>query len=129
MSMEVSEELPIKTDDRGPYVVWDLRSWDGDVETMEKINEAWMDAHSPPAKVGTIPVLPDDVVVHGEIQSFISEGWNEASKATGLQYLALVAKNLQAMAVESQIDAPSIEEIRAFQSVDAAVDWMEEVTG
>ena len=95
---------------------------------MKDINEAWMSVHDPPAKVGTIPVLPDDVVVHGEIQSFISEGWNEASEATGLQYLALVAENLQAMAVESQIDAPSIEEIRAFQSVDEAVGWMEETT-
>jgi len=128
MGTDIPEELPIKPDDRGPYVVWDLRSWEGDVETMKDINEAWMDVHSPAAKIGTIPVLPDDVVVHGEIQSFISEGWNEASEATGLQYLALVAENLQAMAVESQIDAPSIEEIRAFQSVEAAVDWMEEVT-
>ena len=128
MATDVPEELPIQSDDRGSYVVWDLRSWGGDVETMKDINEAWMAVHDPPAKVGTIPVLPDDVVVHGEIQSFISEGWNEASEATGLQYLALVAENLQAMAVESQIDAPSIEEIRAFQSVDEAVDWMEETT-
>jgi len=128
MSTDVSDELPIDPDDRGSYVVWDLRSWEGDLETMKEINEAWMDVHNPPAKIGTIPVLPDDVVVHGEIQSFISEGWNEASEATGLQYLALVAENLQAMAVENQIDAPSIEEISAFQSVDAAVDWMEEMT-
>ncbi|NLV11404.1 hypothetical protein ACAH01_05120 [Halomicrobium sp. HM KBTZ05] len=123
-----SYDVPVDADDHGEFVVWDLRSWSGDVETMEAINEAWVATHEPAQKVGTISVFPDSVVVDGQIQSFISEGWNEAAKATGLEYLAIVGQNLQTMAVEQQIDAPSIEEIRAFQSVDDAIDWLNAAT-
>jgi len=118
-------ELPIDAEDRGSYIVWDLRAWNGDIETMKRINERWVEAHEPAEKEGTISIFPEDVVVHGEIQEFISEGWNEACEATDLQYLAIVAEGLQAMAVENQIDAPAVE-LSAFDDEGAAVDWMDE---
>jgi len=119
------QHLPIDAEDHGGFVVWDLCEWDGDVETMTEINEAWMAVHSPDAKRGTISVLPEEVIVHGEIMDFISEGWNEASEATGLQYLAIVGQGLQTRAVRSNIDAPNIEAMQGFDSTDAAVEWME----
>lgn len=125
MSEEAIKGLPVNSDDRGEYVVWDLREWDGDVETMNRINEAWVEVHSPDEKVGTISVFPDHVVIGGQVQDFISEGWNEAAQATGLEYLAIVADGLQGMAVQGQIDAPTVD-MEVFEAVEPAADWMDE---
>ena len=120
------QQLPIEAEDHGGFAVWDLRGWDGDVETMAEINEAWVAVHTPEEKVGTISVFPEEVIVHGEIMDFISEGWNEASEATGLEYLAIVGEGLQTMAVKSNIEAPNIEAIAGFEDVQSAVGWMDE---
>jgi hypothetical protein len=125
MTHDPTDGLPIQADDHGAYVVWDIREWDGDVDTLEAINEAWVETHRPPAKTGTISVFPGHVVVDGEAQDFISEGWNEASEITGLQHLAIVAEGLQAMAVKNQIDVPDLT-MEVFDAVDPAVEWMNE---
>jgi hypothetical protein len=122
---QLTDGLPVTADDRSSYYVWDLREWSGDVETLAEINEAWMAAHEPAAKTGTISVFPDEVVLDGELQGFISEGWNEAAEAVGLEHLAIVGTGLQTMAVESQIDAGWLD-LECFETVPEAVDWMDE---
>ena len=76
----------VEATDHGAFHVRDLRGWNGDVDTLDEINEAWVEAHSPDGKVGTVSVFPDD-----GIQSYITEGWNEAAELTDLRYLAVVA--------------------------------------
>jgi hypothetical protein len=122
------QSLPVDATERDSYVIWDLCDWEGDVETLEEINEAWMDAHKPPEKTGTISVFPEGVVIGGELQGFISEGWNEAAEAVGLQYLALVGDGLQGMAVRQQLDMPNVE-IEVCDSIDEAEEWMKTHTG
>lgn len=119
------EDVPVNAEDHGAYYVWDLRPWDGDVETLDEINQAWMNAHGPDEKIGTISVFPNEVIIDDSIQDFIAEGWNEASKATDLQYLAIVAEGLKALAVQNQIDVPFVE-MEAFDTVEEAVEWMDE---
>lgn len=128
MTATAPVDLPVTCDDRGDYCVWDLRDWAGDVDTLDEINEAWVEAHSPAPKVGTVSVFPDHVIVDGEIQDFISDGWNEAAGATGLEYLAIVADGLQGMAVEGQIDAPTVD-VKTFDTVAEATDWMDGKVG
>lgn len=123
-NMASLNELPVNADDRGSYVVWDLRDWDGDLDTMERINEAWVETHQPDSKQATISVFPSDVVVDDKKQEFISSGWNEACKITGIECVAVVSDVLKAMAVENQIDAPGVS-IDSFDDVDAAVQWVE----
>jgi hypothetical protein len=115
--------LPVDATERESYVIWDLCDWEGDVETLEEINEAWMDAHEPAEKTGTISVFPEEVVIDGELQGFISEGWNEAAEAVGLRYLALVGNGLQAMAVRQQLDMPKVK-IEVCETIDEAEEWM-----
>ncbi|MEZ3115576.1 hypothetical protein RYH80_06555 [Halobaculum sp. MBLA0147] len=120
-------DVPVEYEDHGAFVVWDLCEWDGDVETMEAINEAWMEVHDPPEKVGTISVFPEDVIVDGELQSFIADGWNEAGEAVGLEHLAIVGESLAGIAVKSQIEMPDID-VDVFGEVDDAVAWLEDLT-
>lgn len=114
-------------DDNGSFVVWDLRDWDGDVETMKEINDAWLEVHEPPEKSGTISVFPEHVVVNGEIQEYISDGWNDAADAAGLDHLAIVADGLQGMAVQNHIEMDGVD-TDTFEDVESAKTWMESLT-
>jgi hypothetical protein len=119
------QHLPVNADDHGEFVVWDIRDWEGDAETMDEINQAWVAVHEPEQYVGTISVFPEDIIIHGDIEEIISGGWNEAARATGLQHLAIVGEGLQTIAVQSHIDAPTIETMDGFDEIDEAVSWME----
>lgn len=118
-------DVPVSYDDHGEFVVWDITGWEGDVETLEAINEAWLDVHDPSEKVGTISVFPEEVIIDGELQGFIAEGWNEAGDAAGLEHLAIVAESLVGMAVKRQIEMPNVT-VDAFNEVEEAVAWMDE---
>lgn len=121
------ESVPVTYDDHGAFVVWDLSAWEGNIETFERINEAWLSVHDDPETVGTISVFPSDVIVDGEFQSFVADEWNGAGEAAGLEHLALVGERLLGMAVQNQIEMPNVT-VETFQTVDAAVDWMDEQT-
>lgn len=125
MSTSVAD-VPVEYEDHGAFVVWDLREWNGDVETMEAINEAWVEVHEPPEKVGTISVFPEDVIVGGELQSFIADGWNEAGEAVGLEHLAIVGESLVGIAVKSQIELPDVD-VDVFEDTDDAVAWLDDL--
>jgi len=126
MVPEGYRHLPLSSEDHGAFNVWDLRGWEGDVETLDEINQAWVEAHSPEEKSGTISVFPEDVVLDDGVQDFLTEGWNEAAEVTDLRYLAIVAPGIKKLAVKSQIHAPVIEAMETFDEVDPAVEWMNE---
>lgn len=117
-------ELPVQVEDRDSYVVWDLREWEGDIETMEAINEAWVEVHEPAAKQATVSVFPSDVVVDEEKQSFITDGWNEACELTGIECIGIVSDLLKGMAVKRQIDVPGVA-VDTFDEVTEATEWVE----
>ncbi|MFB6177232.1 MAG: hypothetical protein ABEI99_08850 [Halobaculum sp.] len=119
------QDVPVSYDDHGEFVVWDITDWDGDVETLEAINEAWLEVHEPSRKVGTITVFPEEVIIDGELQGFIADGWNEAGDVAGLEQFAIVAESLVGMAVKTQIEMPDVT-VDAFNDVDEAVEWMNE---
>jgi len=125
MVLVVDPDLPVNDEDHGQFVVWNLREWDGDLDEFKEINDAWVTKHQPPEKVGTISVFPDHVVVGDELQDFISEGWNEACEITDLEYLAIVVDGIGKLTVKNRIDVPSVK-VETFDTVDAAVEWMEE---
>ena len=119
------QDVPVSYDDHGEFVVWDITEWDGDVETLEAINEAWLEVHEPSQKVGTITVFPEEVIIDGELQGFIADGWNEAGDVAGLEQFAIVAESLVGMAVKTQIEMPDVT-VDAFNDIDEAVEWMDE---
>jgi len=123
MASAVSE-LPVEPTEYNKFYVWDMSEWDGDLDVFERINEAWMDYHSEPAKIGTISVLPDHVVADGELQDFISEGWTEAAEAADLEYCAIVADGLQGLAFKQSFDASWVT-VDTFEETDQAVSWLE----
>ena len=117
-------QLPVEPTEYDKFYVWDFREWDGDIDVLEQINEAWMDYHSEPAKIGTISVLPDHVIADGELQDFISEGWTEAAEAAELEYCAIVADGLQGLAFKQSFDASWVT-VDTFEEIDQAVAWLE----
>jgi hypothetical protein len=125
MIPEGYRHLPLSAEEHGAFKVWDLREWEGDVDTLDAINEAWVEAHSPDEKVGTVSVFPEDVILDDGVQDFLTEGWNEAAEMTGLRYLAIVAPGIKKLTVKSQIHAPVLEEMETFDEVDPAVEWMQ----
>lgn len=125
---ESVDGVPVECTAHDAFCVWDLRGWDGELETMAAINDAWLEHHDEPGVVGTISVFPEDVIVDGELQSFISEGWNEAGEAAGLQYLAIVGDGLASRAVKQQMSVPDLT-MDVFRAVEPAVEWLDEQTG
>ena len=123
MASAVSE-LPVEPTEYKKFYIWDMSEWDGDLDVFEQINEAWMDHHSEPAKIGTISVLPDHVVANGELQDFVSEGWTEAAEAADLEYCAIVADGLQGLAFKQSFDASWVT-VDTFEETDQAVSWLE----
>jgi hypothetical protein len=121
--MKTEHHEAVEATDHGAFYVWDLRGWQGDVETLDEINQAWMAAHDPAKKVGTISVFPEDVILDDGVQNYITEGWNEAAEATGLQYLAIVADGIKKLAVKNQFHTPGVE-LETFDEVEPAVEWM-----
>lgn len=117
-------DLPVEPTEHNEFYVWDMSDWDGDLDTFEQINEAWMELHSEPEKVGTISVLPDHVVADGELQDFISGGWTEAAEAAELEYCAIVADGLHGLAIEQSFDASWVT-VDTFQETEEAVSWLE----
>jgi len=117
--------LPVEPTEHEKFYVWDLCEWDGDLDVFKRINEAWMDHHSEPSKVGTITVLPEHVVADGELQDFISEGWTEAAETAGLEYCAIVASGLQGLAIKQSFDASQVT-VGTFEETDKAVAWLED---
>jgi hypothetical protein len=117
-------ELPVEPTEYDKFYLWDLREWGGDMEVFEQINEAWMDYHSEPAKIGTVSVLPDHVVADGELQDFISEGWTEAAETAELEYCAIVADGLQGLAIKQSFDASWVT-VDTFEETGQAVSWLE----
>jgi hypothetical protein len=124
---ESVDGVPVECTAHDAFCVWDLREWDGDVETMAEINEAWLAYHDEPGVVGTVSVFPENVIVDGELQSFISEGWNEAGEAAGLQHLAIVGDGLASRAVKRQMAVPDLT-MDVFEEVKPAVEWLREQT-
>jgi hypothetical protein len=117
-------ELPVEPTEHDKFYVWDMCEWDGDLDVFKQINDAWMEYHSEPAKIGTISVLPDHVIADGELQDFISEGWTEAAEAAELEYCAIVANGLQGLAVKESFDASWVT-VGTFEETDQAVAWIE----
>lgn len=120
---EVRGDVPVEYEDHGAFVLWDLSDWEGDIETLSAINDAWVEVHTPPNKVGTISVFPDAVVVDDRLESFIDDGWNEAGRAVGLEYLAIVGNGLATRAVREQMSVPDLT-MDVFNDTPRAVRWM-----
>jgi hypothetical protein len=116
--------LPVEPTEHDQFYVWDLCEWQGDLDVFKQINEAWMDYHSEPEKVGTISVLPEHVVADGELQDFVSDGWTEAAEAAELEYCAIVADGLQGLAFKQSFDASWVT-VETFEETGEAISWLE----
>lgn len=92
---------------------------------MDDINTAWMREHTEEDVVGTISCLPGSFIVDNKMQDFISEGWNDAADAAGLEYLAIVSDGLEGIAVKGQIETENVA-VEVFDNVEEAVAWMTE---
>ncbi|MEZ3117687.1 hypothetical protein RYH80_17355 [Halobaculum sp. MBLA0147] len=63
--------LPVETERRGEYVIWNMREWDGDDEVLGDLEERWVEIHTDSSIEGSVVVLNDDLRLDSGFQEHI----------------------------------------------------------